>query len=57
VRIHHPFGQIGGFLGIHGLPYDNFDISSVKKPEKDGLVAVIQRRKPKNYLLTSEKSS
>ena len=57
VRIHHPVGQIEGFLRIHGLPYDNFGIPGLKKTEIKALVALIQRRKPKNCLLTSKNSS
>jgi len=39
------------------LPSDNFGIQRGKKTENSILVAEIQRRKPKNYLLTSKKRS
>jgi hypothetical protein len=57
VQIHHPVGQIGGFLRIHDLPFNNFGIQGLKKTEIKALVALIQLRKPKNCLLASKKCS
>jgi hypothetical protein len=57
VQKHHLGGLIGVFLRIHGLPFNNFGIPAIKKTEIKALVALIQRRKPKNCLLTSKKNS
>jgi hypothetical protein len=51
---HHQNGLIGGFLGIHGLPSDNFGTNRQKRAKNQALVVVIQQRKPKNILFTSK---
>jgi hypothetical protein len=50
----HLSGQTVEFLGIDGLPSDNFDINRLKRGKNYALVAVIQQRKPKNILFTSK---
>jgi hypothetical protein len=51
---HHQNGLTAGFLGIDGLPSDNFGINKLKRAKNQALVAVIQQRKPKNILFTSK---
>jgi hypothetical protein len=51
---HHQNGLTGEFLGIDGLPSDNFGINKLKRAENQALVVVIQQRKPKNILFTSK---